>query len=90
MPTDEPHESQAAASQPMPAEVAELHTLAHVATPSRPGKSFRHIAEPCEKHAAKPPGEQSWNDDGTKQRDPNGFDHGCPDCQAKFAIVEEG
>lgn len=47
-----------------------------------PALSVRHILEPCEKHGEKPPGEQSWNDDGTKKRDPNGYDHGCDDCRA--------
>lgn len=53
------------------------------------GKSFRYLHEPCKKHAEKPPGEQQWDADGTKRRDPNGYTHACPDCQANFAIVEE-
>lgn len=54
--------------------------------PGGPPLSLRHLHEPCAKHAEKPPGEQSWNADGSKKRDPNGYDHACPDCQANAEI----
>jgi hypothetical protein len=62
------------------------------------GGSFRTISEPCEKHAAKPPGEQTFVEGSIvdpktglqpKLRDPNGFVHACADCQANHRIVEE-
>lgn len=53
-------------------------------------ESLRHVYEPCAKHAKNPPGEQSWNADGTKKRDPNGFTHDCADCQSNATIVKEG
>lgn len=67
-------------AQPRPSEVAAA------AAP----QSLRHVNEPCAKHAEKIPGEQSWNADGSKKRDPNGFDHSCDDCWDNAHIVVEG
>jgi hypothetical protein len=72
------------------------HSEANAGAPKRPGKSFRNVAEPCAKHAKNPPGEQKWKDEGEdssglplKKRDPNGFDHDCPDCLANAHVIEE-
>lgn len=56
------------------------------ATQSGYPQSIRTISEPCEKHAKNPPGEQLWNEDGSRKRDPNGFDHACPDCQHRITV----
>lgn len=72
-----------------PAELRAAALAVHLAASGvidTPSLSIRHIHEPCAKHAEKPPGEQSWNDDGSKKRDPNGYDHACPDCQANAEI----
>lgn len=74
-------------SEKDPAVAAAL--AAHIATQTGqplPALSVRYLNEPCARHAKTPPGEQSWNDDGSKKRDPNGFDHACPDCQANAEI----
>jgi hypothetical protein len=79
-------------------EFQKLHTLLNVGTQQRPGKSFRFIAEPCDKHAANPPGAQTWKDGDVdpvtglapKDRDPNGFQHGCKACEANATVIEEG
>lgn len=69
------------------------------AATGRPGKSLRFVAEPCAEHAENPPGEQIWVEGGEpdpitdlppKERDPNGFVHGCPACEANAHVVEEG
>lgn len=76
-----------------------VNTLLTPAGTGRPGKSLRYVAEPCEKHAKTPPGAQEWVEDSpvdpatglhAKKRDPNGFVHGCPDCESAAHVVEEG
>lgn len=68
----------------------EQATLAAHVLATQPGDppplSIRYLHEPCAKHAEKIPGEQLWNDDGSKKRDPNGYDHACADCQANAEI----
>lgn len=49
-------------------------------------QSIRTVSEPCEKHAKNPPGEQQYNSDGSRKRDPNGFDHACSDCQHRIVL----
>lgn len=80
-------------------EFQRVHQLMNVADATRPGKSFRYVAEPCEKHSVKPPGEQLWVEgspvDPTtglqqKKRDPNGFMHGCAACEANATVIQEG
>lgn len=90
------------------AEFQESMVAAHPANSRREGASLRFVAEPCAKHAEKPPGEQTWNDDevlavdaegnpipgaviqpATKKRDPNGFVHGCPECESAAHVVKE-
>ena len=92
-------EFEALAAGDVPHEEAQkLHTLLNVAGPGRPGGSFRSIAEPCETHAKNPPGEQTWKDGDPdpvtglppKDRDPNGFKHGCAKCEANATIQQEG
>lgn len=79
-------------------EFQKLHTMMNVASAQRPGKSFRYLAKPCSKHAANPPGEQTWVEDSPvdpvtglqeKKRDPNGFMHGCKACEANATVIEE-
>lgn len=70
------------------AQQAEIEALKLQVEALRGGEpqSIRTISEPCEKHAKNPPGEQSWSDDGSRKRDPNGFDHACPDCQHRIVL----
>lgn len=67
------------------AEVAELRAQV-AALQSGDPLSIRTVSEPCEKHAKTPPGEQLFNADGSRKRDPNGFDHSCPDCQHRIIL----
>lgn len=75
-----------------------LQVLANPADSRREGASLRFVAEPCEKHAKTATGEQTWVEDSpvdpitglqAKKRDPNGFVHGCPDCEAAAHVVKE-
>lgn len=79
-------------------EAQRLGTLLSPAGPGMPGGSYRYVAEPCSKHAKDPPGEQSWGEGDPdpvtglppKKRDPNGFVHGCPECEANATVIKEG
>lgn len=79
-------------------EFQKLKVLLSPATSTIKGKSLRFIAEPCERHAKNPPGEQTWKDGdpdpetglAPKDRDPNGFKHGCAACEANATVIEEG
>jgi len=76
-----------------------LAVLMAPATGTIPGKSLRFVAEPCAKHRVNPPGEQLWKEGSpvdpetglqAKDRDPNGFKHGCAACEANATVIEEG
>lgn len=80
-------------------EFQKLKVLMTPAVAGIEGKSLRFVAEPCERHAKNPPGEQTWVEDSPvdpitglqkKKRDPNGFVHGCAACEANATVIEEG
>lgn len=95
---DETYDALSAADIPHQ-EAQKIHSLLNVGTLNRPGGSYRFVAEPCAKHAKNPPGEQTWVEDSEqdpvtglqqKKRDPNGFVHGCAECEANATVIKEG